>query len=99
MNYSNDFQGSQTNPDYAAAATRVRAKLGFYGHALSYLVVITFLIVLNLLVSPHHLWFFWPMLGWGIGLACHAGKVFLFAGNIGLEKRMIEKELQQMKGQ
>ncbi|MCL0091940.1 2TM domain-containing protein, partial [Dehalococcoidales bacterium] len=29
------------------------------------------LITLNLLVVPEVIWFFWPLLGWGIGITCH----------------------------
>ena len=29
------------------------------------------LLAINLLSSPGHWWFYWPMLGWGIGLAAH----------------------------
>lgn len=40
-------------------------------HALSFGAVNGGLLVLNLLTSPHHLWFFWPLFGWGLGLAAH----------------------------
>jgi hypothetical protein len=35
-----------------------------------------FLIYINLKYSPEYLWFIWTMLGWGIGVASHAMKVF-----------------------
>lgn len=28
------------------------------------------------MTAPDHLWFFWPMLGWGIGIIFHAVNVF-----------------------
>lgn len=43
---------------------------GFRYHFLAYLVVNGILLVVNLM-HPEHLWFFWPLLGWGIGLAAH----------------------------
>lgn len=48
----------------------------FYGHLASYLIVNTFFVTLNLLTWEGHVWFIYPMLGWGIGLASHAARVF-----------------------
>jgi hypothetical protein len=64
---------------YYQAKKRVEEMKGFYGHLISYVVVNVGLLVLNLLTSPKHLWFFWPMLGWGIGLLFHALKVFNYS--------------------
>ena len=44
---------------------------GFKYHLLAYVIVNTILIVVNLM-NPAHLWFFWPLIGWGIGIAAHA---------------------------
>ena len=27
---------------------------------------------MNMITSPDTLWFYWPLLGWGIGVAIHA---------------------------
>lgn len=43
---------------------------GFKYHLLAYVIVNAILIVINLM-NPTHLWFFWPLIGWGIGLAAH----------------------------
>jgi hypothetical protein len=43
---------------------------GFRYHLIAYLVVNAILIVVNIL-HHHHIWFFWPLIGWGIGLAAH----------------------------
>ncbi len=43
---------------------------GFKFHLLAYIIVNIILIVVNLM-NPTHIWFFWPLLGWGIGLAAH----------------------------
>ncbi len=40
-------------------------------HAVAYLLVNLVLLVVDLSTSGG-LWFFWPLLGWGIGLAYHA---------------------------
>ncbi len=41
-------------------------------HLFVYLAVNALLVVINLVTSPQNLWFIWPLLGWGIGLAAHA---------------------------
>lgn len=48
---------------------------GFRVHLVVYLCVNAFLIILNLLGNSQHLWFYWPLLGWGIGLLAHAAAV------------------------
>ncbi len=41
-------------------------------HLISYVSVQVGLFAINMLTSPHELWFYWPMLAWGIGLFTHA---------------------------
>lgn len=45
---------------------------GFKIHLIVYLAVNALLLVLNLWQDPDHLWFYWPLLGWGFGIAGHA---------------------------
>ena len=66
----------QNEERYFTAKKRVEEIKGFYGNLVSYVVVNIGLLVLNLLTSPNHLWFYWPMLGWGIGVIIHGMKVF-----------------------
>jgi hypothetical protein len=61
---------------YQAAKKRVKAIKGFYANLVSYVLVISFLIFINFKYTPEHLWFYWPMLGWGVGLLFHAFGVF-----------------------
>lgn len=49
---------------------------GFRIHFSIYLAVNLLLLVLNLTLSPHHLWFYWPLLGWGLGIVVHAFAVY-----------------------
>lgn len=44
---------------------------GFWGHLGTYVIVIGMLLMINLLTGPEDLWFLWPALGWGAGLAFH----------------------------
>ena len=45
-------------------------------HLTTFIVVNAFLVTLNLLTSPDSLWFYWVLLGWGIGLVAHALQVY-----------------------
>ena len=53
--------------------------VGFYVHASAYVLVNIGLFVINVLVGGGW-WFYWPLLGWGIGLTAHAVGVFGFGG-------------------
>lgn len=61
---------------YLKAQKRVEDIKGFYGNLSSYIVVNIGLMILNLATSPNHLWFFYPMIGWGIGVIVHGMSVF-----------------------
>ncbi|MEO8517222.1 MAG: 2TM domain-containing protein [Flavobacterium sp.] len=61
---------------YYKAKKRVDEIKGFYGNLVAYIAVNAFFLILNLLTSPEHLWFYWPMLGWGIGVLFHGLRVF-----------------------
>ena len=61
---------------YQKAKERVEALRGFYIHLIVYAVVNLILFSINMIVSPDSLWFFWPLMGWGIGLAMHVLSVF-----------------------
>lgn len=56
----------------AEAELRIEeGRTGFLAHAIIYVLVNTLLIVLNLVVVPGYLWFFYPLITWGIGLSLH----------------------------
>jgi len=82
---------------YEKAQKRVKEIKGFYGNLISYCIVIPFLIIVNLVTSPKNIWFFFPMLGWGIGLAAHAMNVFAIGKN--WEERKIRKILEKQNKQ
>lgn len=90
----------QTDDYYEVARKRVKEKKAFYGHLSAYLSTSVFLLLLNLLTSPGEWWFFYPILGWGIGIAIHFFSVFGFT-SMGLgtpewEEREMEKEMKRM---
>lgn len=81
--------------DEALAMAQVRRLRGFYNHAITYLAVNTALATWNLVTQPHRLWFVYPLLGWGIGLASHGLRAFevLPFLNSDWERRQVEKRL------
>lgn len=69
----NEFQSEER---YYAAKKQVEDIKGFYSNVMAYLVVNIGLVILNLKTTPDHLWFYWPLLWWGMGLVFHGLKVF-----------------------
>ena len=78
------------NLSYERAHKRVKELKSFYSNLISYIIVNTFLIVLNFITSPNHLWFYWFLLGWGIGIVAHAVSTF------GIGKDWEEKKIKQL---
>ncbi len=77
---------------YERAKERVKEIKDFYSHLFTYICVISFLGFINLKYSPDHLWFYWPMLGWGIGLLFHGLKAFDFTF---MSKNWEEKKIRE----
>ncbi len=76
--------------EYKKAYREIRKeeeKRDFLVHLVIYIIINTMLIVVNLLHSPKEIWFFYPLLGWGIGITMH----YLF-GVYWLEKTLKERE-------
>jgi len=57
------------------AMNKLLQNQGFRYHLLAYVLVNAILIVVNLM-HPDHLWFYWPLIGWGIGIAAHGYSVW-----------------------
>lgn len=64
------------NLAYQRAKDKVEQLKGFYGNLISYCIVIPVLIIINLQSSNNFQWFWFPMLGWGMGLTFHALETF-----------------------
>ena len=56
---------------YVSAKKVVQARRGLYAHIVVYAIVNAVLFTIDYL-TPGGPWFYWPMLGWGIGLAINA---------------------------
>ena len=81
---------------YELAHARVQAIKGFYVHATAFVVVNVALFALNALVGGVW-WFYWPLIGWGIGLGLHAFGVFGFSGGGGpWGRQWEERKIQEM---
>jgi len=75
---------------YLKAKKRVKDIKEFYVNLTSYCIVIPFLIFINLYITPQFKWFWFPMLGWGMGLAFHGFEVF------GYGKTWEEKKIKEL---
>ena len=78
---------------YYRAKKRVEDIKGFYGNLVSYCVVIPFLIFINYRTSWGYQWFWFPMLGWGMGIIFHALGVFGYGKD--WEERKIKEILEK----
>lgn len=94
---------SRYDPDNAASAVvdeevlerarkEARSKIGFYKHAGSWAIVSAFIFFVDLLTGSGW-WFFWPVLGWGIAVAFHAGSVYF---GDGYQRKLEEREVERI---
>ncbi len=77
----------------ANARHRIAELRRFYQHFALFMFVNMLLIAINLVTSPNQLWFYWPLIGWGFGLAWHFFSVFAAEalwGNAWEERKMQE---------
>lgn len=76
------------------ARKKVKDEKEFYGHLASYLICNAMFVGLSLATGGY--WFIFPLLGWGIGLASHATRVFGLPGKGGdWEQRRMRELLGQ----
>ena len=88
--YNNDLENSK----YVKAVEKVEKLKEFYQNLASYCIVIPFLIFINLRFSPGFHWFWFPIFGWGMGLAFHFLEVNNY--NIFLGKNWEERKIKEM---
>ncbi|MDD2985857.1 2TM domain-containing protein [Flavobacterium sp.] len=77
---------------YDRAKDRVEKLKGFYANLISYCTVIPILILINMNTSSFQ-WFWFPMLGWGMGLTFHALETFGYGRS--WEEKKIQEILQK----
>ena len=76
---------------YEQAHERVQSLKGFYTNLITYVVINSFLALINAITTPGNWWFYWVSIFWGIGLLFHALDVFAFRG------RYLGKEWEERK--
>ncbi len=84
---------------YLRAQQRVREIKSFYGNLITYCVVIPLLVFINYKTYWDFQWFWFPLLGWGMGLTIHGFSVFKY-GRAWEEQKIreiMQKEQQQSK--
>ena len=78
----------------ALARKRASAKLGWYIHALVFILVNLLLATLSYSSGRH--WAIFPFLGWGVGLAVHGAVVFFITGGSGLHEKLLQQERERI---
>ena len=84
-----DLQDDKKFQSYVRARERMEELKAFYIHLITYLAVNPFLIFINYMTYWDYQWFWYSLIGWGIGLAAHAFVVFGFGS--GWEERKIQE--------
>jgi hypothetical protein len=78
------------------AIERLEERREFSTHVVTYVVVNAFLIGIWAFTGAGYFWPAWVLLGWGIGLALHAWKLF---GEKPITEADIERELRRQEGE
>ena len=74
------------------AKRRVYGKIGLMWHGMVFTLANAAMIAINMSYSPQHMWFVWPLCGWGSALLFHA---FAALGTGDSTEDMIEAEVQR----
>ena len=87
-----------TTPDdiETRARRRVGIKLGFYTHAVVFVLVNLGLFALNTATGGAR-WSHFPLWGWGLGLAIHGIVTFISLRGEGVRERMLQDEIARLK--
>ena len=74
------------------ARRRANAKLGWYVHAMAFVLVNALIFAMSRYAFGTRPWSAYPLLGWGLGLVLHGVSVFLLGSGSGLRERMVQRE-------
>jgi hypothetical protein len=89
---------NQQNNKYMRAVERVEEIKGFYSSLIAYCIVIPFLVFIYFKYTPHSMqWFWFPALGWGMGLLFQGFKAFNYNPILGSdwEDRKIQEFMKE----
>ena len=63
-----EANNNEYNARLEKAQKRVKQLRDFYRSLMMYLMIVSFLAIVNWLTSPSYWWVFWVIAGWGIGI-------------------------------
>ncbi len=86
---------SDLNEKLALARNIARRKIAFIRHAVTYLVVLLGLALVNNLTWGGYQWWLWVAFGWGIGVVSHFLSAFLYQSG-SLVERLAKREMEKM---
>jgi hypothetical protein len=86
---------SDANERLALARRIAVRNVAFVRHAITYLVVIIGLVIINNLTWGGYQWWLWVAFGWGIGVVSHFLSAFLYQSGR-LVDRLTQRELEKM---
>jgi hypothetical protein len=78
------------------ARRRAGAKMGWYIHAIVYLLVNALIFSLSRYAFGQRPWSVFPVLGWGVGLVLHGVSVFLLGAGSPWRERMVQRERERL---
>ncbi len=81
---------------YEEAKERTQELRGFYSHLLVFVLINILLITVNLLTSWGDWWFYWPLLGWSIGVVVHGA--WIYWGRDLWGKKWEERKIRELMG-
>ena len=81
--------------EYIKAKKRVKEIKGCYIHFSLYVLIMPIIITVNLLFSPGFHWFWFSLLGWGVGVFFHWMAVFGYR-KIGFGKDWEERKIKEL---
>ncbi len=76
----------------AGVRARPDAVRGFRVHVVAYAIGSGLLVLIDLL-TPGSWWFFWPMFGWGIGVATH----WLYVESVNIDDEWAERRTEDIR--
>lgn len=77
---------------YQKAKRMAKGMLRFEVHLFIFITVSILLLTINLITSPEHLWFKWPLVGWSMIIFWYAITVIVFKGRYIFWERPLKQE-------
>jgi hypothetical protein len=78
------------------ARRRAGAKMGWYIHAIVYVLVNTLIFALSRYAFGQRPWSVFPLLGWSVGLVLHGVSVFLIGAGSPWRERLVQRERERL---